>query len=61
VRLPEGEDFLLAPVLRGMIGYELLLDGTVTLWDLALMNDAIAVQQENERRAYERAEEERRG
>jgi len=34
-----------------MIHYDKLRDGTVNLWDIALMNDAIAVRAENRRRA----------
>ncbi|MFG0231746.1 DUF6889 family protein [Achromobacter sp. 413638] len=54
--LPDGEDWLLAPVLRGHIHYDRLLDGSVDLADIALMNDAAAVQADNEmlaRRAME--------
>lgn len=38
------------PVLEGMCQYLWLLDGSVDLIDLALMNDAIAVRDENRRR-----------
>jgi len=38
------------PVLRGLCRYESLLDGTLGLEDLALMNDALTVVDENERR-----------
>ena len=48
--MPGGEDWLLRPVVRGMCRYESLRDGTLGLKDVALMNDALDVQTENERR-----------
>lgn len=48
--LPTGEDWLLRPALRGVCRYESLIDGTLSLEDIALMNDALDVQDENERR-----------
>lgn len=48
--MPSGEDWLLRPVIEGMCRYESLLDGTVDLGDIARMNDALDVKQENERR-----------
>ena len=53
VTLPGGEDWLLAPVLAGMCRYESLLDGALDLADLALMNDCLAVRNENAWRIYE--------
>jgi len=44
-------DFVLAPVERGMCKYESLLDGTLNLGDIALMNDVLAVRSENEWRS----------
>ena len=41
------------PVLRGLCKYESLIDGTLSLADVALMNDALDVQDENERRYQE--------
>lgn len=38
------------PVLRGLCKFESLRDGTLDLEDVALMNDALAVQAENESR-----------
>lgn len=38
------------PVLRGLCSYESLKVGTLDLGDVALMNDALSVQDENERR-----------
>lgn len=40
---------MLRPVTRKLIRYESLLDGTVDLVDIALLNDAIDVQSDNER------------
>lgn len=51
--MPGGEDWLLRPVVRGLCKYESLKDGTLTLADVALMNDALAVQDENENRYRE--------
>jgi hypothetical protein len=41
------------PVIAGCCKYESLLDGTVSLADIALMNDALNVQAENERRVHD--------
>jgi hypothetical protein len=38
------------PVLRGMCRYESLIDGTLSLADVALMNDFLDVTDENEAR-----------
>jgi len=38
------------PVLEGCCRYESLLDGTLSLADVADLNDALAVRAENERR-----------
>lgn len=46
-KMADGTDFLMRPVLRGMVKYESLRDGTVDLNDVARMNDAIDVEQEN--------------
>ena len=48
--MPDGEDWLLRPVVRGMCKYESLKDGTLDLADMAIMNDALNVLEENERR-----------
>lgn len=45
-----GEGWLLRPVVRGCCRYESLLDGTLSLEDVANLNDALDVQDENERR-----------
>lgn len=59
--LPGGEDWLLAPVIAGMCKYESLLDGTLGLHDVALMNDALAVRADNMARAEELARKARNG
>lgn len=41
------------PVVRGMCRFSELLDGTLSLEHVALMNDALDVEAENERLAYE--------
>lgn len=41
------------PVMAGMCKYESLKDGTLDLADVALMNDAMDCQNENEWRAME--------
>jgi hypothetical protein len=41
------------PVIEGMCKYESMLDGTITLYDVSLMNDALDVKAENERRYHE--------
>ena len=45
--------------LRGLCRYEGLKDGTLSLEDVALMNDALTVQEENERRFMAAKEKER--
>ena len=46
------EDWLLRPVLRRLCLYESLKDGTLDLADIALLNEAIDVEAENEYRAH---------
>lgn len=41
------------PVLRGLLRYESLKDGSVDLADIALLNDALDVQIENDARVAE--------
>lgn len=41
------------PVLRGCIRFESLKDGSLDLCDIALISDAMDVQEENERRWHE--------
>jgi hypothetical protein len=52
--LPDQEDWLLRPVVKGMCCFESLKDGTLDLADIALMNDALNVIADNERLASEK-------
>ena len=52
--MPDGEDWILKPVMERLIRYESLIDGTLDLADIARLNDAIDVKYENEAR-YRRA------
>jgi len=54
-----GLDWLFQPVLEGMCSYESLKNGTLSLFDIALMNDALNVKYENEARMSEEAERKR--
>lgn len=51
--MPDGEDWLMRPVLRGLCKYESLMEGSVGLADIARMNAALDVESENERRMRE--------
>lgn len=50
MKLPGGEDRLLRPCIEGMCRYESLKDGTLSLYDVALMNDALDARDENQSR-----------
>ena len=51
MNLPDGEDWLMRPVLAGLCKYESLKDGSLDLVDLIKMNNALDVKEENENRA----------
>lgn len=51
--MSSGEDWLWRPVANGMCKYESVIDGTLSLADIATMNDIITVKQENEVRYME--------
>lgn len=53
VRLDDDLDWLLRPVFAGHIKYESLLDGTLDLYDIALLNHAMDAEQENRYRIQE--------
>ncbi len=53
---PRNLGWLMAPVMRGLIRFESLRDGTVDLADIALLNDLLAVEAENSARANKAAE-----
>lgn len=57
--MSQGEDWLLRPVLAGCCRYESLVDGTLSLEDVAIMNEALDVQHENEWRYMDAKERER--
>lgn len=46
-----SEDWLFRPVLRGLIKYESLRNGELNLFDVALLNEALDVDRENQIRA----------
>ncbi len=48
--MPESEDWVMRPAVRGLCRYESLKDGSLNLEDVARMNDALDVVDENERR-----------
>lgn len=47
-----GEDVLFRPINRGHYRYTDLVDGTLDLADVMLCNEAIDIENENERRAH---------
>jgi len=49
--LPDGEDWLMRPVIKGYCRLESLIDGTLDLEAIAWANDAIDVVTENEIKA----------
>lgn len=51
--MASGDEWLLRPVARGMCKYESLLDGTLSLADIHIMNDYLDVVEENDRRYNE--------
>jgi hypothetical protein len=48
--MTDEEDWLLRPVLEGMCSYESLVNGTLGLEDIARLNEAIDVRNENQAR-----------
>jgi len=51
--MTDGEYWVMRPVLEGMCNYESLINGAIDLVDLARMNEAIDVRNENRTRAEE--------
>lgn len=49
-RMSDGTDFLMRPVVRGLCKYSELKDGTLDLFDVAAMNEALDVMDENTKR-----------
>lgn len=48
--MADGEDWLFRPVMRGLLKAESLLDTNIDLEFIALLNEAIDVEQENQAR-----------
>ena len=53
-------DFVMCPVVNGLCKMESIYDGSLSLADFALMNDALALRAENEHRAREAAKKDER-
>lgn len=51
--MPDGEEWLWRPVMRGLCKYESLIDGTLSLQDIARMNEALDIERENQARQRE--------
>lgn len=51
--MPNGEDWLFRPLLRGMFKYESLLDGSLDIGDIRKMNMALDLEAENTYRSNE--------
>jgi len=51
VNLPNGENWLMRPILAGLCKYESLKDCSLDLEDFQKMNNALDVKEENEQRA----------
>lgn len=54
--MSDGMDWMMRPVLGGLCKYESLLDGTLGLHDVAMLNEALDVRDENQARYYEATE-----
>lgn len=54
--MESGEDWLLRPVGRGLCKLESLLDGTLDLADIAMANEFLDVQDENDMRVRDAME-----
>lgn len=51
VRLEGGEEWLWRPWIAGKCEYRHMVDGTLGLYDIAVMNDLLDVKDENDARA----------
>lgn len=60
VSMAEGEDWLLRPVRLGLCKYESLIDSTLDIFDIYLMNECLDVAEENERRFLEANKDDRK-
>lgn len=45
--MTDKEDWIMRPVLEGLCKYESLIDGTLSLFDIARLNEALDVRDEN--------------
>lgn len=52
--MADGEDWIMRPVMRNMCRYESLKNGELDLFDIAQMNEAIDVEEENRYRIAEK-------
>lgn len=50
--MDDKEDWLLRPVIQKLCKYESLKDGSLSLVDIALMNEALDVDAENQQRLH---------
>lgn len=57
----DEEDWIMRPVLEGLCQYESLINGTLDLVDIARMNEALDVHQENTARVTEAMQDANRG
>jgi len=57
--MADGEDWLMRPVVEGMCSYESLKEARVDLEDIARMNAALDVRDENTARARKANEDDR--
>ena len=51
LKMADETDWIMRPILAGMVSYRDCLDGSVELVDIARMNDALDIEAENRRRA----------
>lgn len=58
--MPDGTDWLYRPMTEGFCKYESLIDGTLSLEDIAEMNDILSVRDENRARVQAYMEETKR-
>ncbi len=54
--MADGEDWIMRPVLAGLCSYESLLGGAIKMVDLARMNAALDVRDENDFRGRPKPE-----
>ena len=54
--MPDGMDYLMRPVLAKVLRFESLLDGTVDLEHVALLNYALGVEYRTQKRLDEAAQ-----